>query len=698
MPEPMPPQSDRRLLLAGAAAFLALLFAAYSNHFQNSMHFDDWHTVSNNPYIRDLSNIPKFFTDGRTFSALPSNQSYRPLVTTSLAIDCKLAGGATTPLQMQWFHASTFFWYLVLLGCVYLLFARITNPPVALFATAVYGLHPVCAETVNYIIQRGDVYSTLGAVAGLVLYIYFPAARKTGAYLAPVVIGSLAKPPALMFLPILFVYLMLFENADAERTQWRGALLKCVPAGVVCLLAGLLGVVMTPKTFRTGGGDTLQYWMTQPIVILHYVKSFFLPTELSADTDRALVTNVFSEPSVIGLAFLALLAWMIVRYWRERPIAFGLLWFVIALAPTSLTPLAEVENDHRMFFPYVGLTIAVCWAAKRIIESNRIARIFAPIAAAVTLLACTVGTYQRNEVWHTEETLWRDVAEKSPRNGRGLMNYGLTLMNRGDYAGALDYFHRAELYTPNYSTLKLNEGIAYAGSGDQVQAEAYFRRALQLAPADAQPLYFYARWLGQHGRLPEAAALLQQAIQANPALMEARYLLMQAYSDQGDSIRLSALAHDTLRLFPTDQTAAAFAKNGPRPVAQAMLMPSPSGMPAAQATPPNSPASQGSAPAGAPVNRQQPTAEDYLNLSLTLEQSGKHAECIAAAEQALKIRPGYAEAYNNIAAANESLGRWDEAIHAAEKALELKPDFQLARNNLQYSLNQKRIQSVLPRK
>ena len=39
---------------------------------------------------------------------------------------------------------------------------------------------------------------------------------------------------------------------------------------------------------------------------------------------------------------------------------FGLLWFVIALAPTSsFIPLAEVMNDHRMYFPYVGLVLAV---------------------------------------------------------------------------------------------------------------------------------------------------------------------------------------------------------------------------------------------------------------------------------------------------------------------------------------------------
>jgi hypothetical protein len=77
---------ERKLtILAGLGLVLAIL-AAYSNHFRNSFHFDDAHTIVNNAAIRELRNIPLFFRDATTFSALPSNQSYRPLVSTLLAI------------------------------------------------------------------------------------------------------------------------------------------------------------------------------------------------------------------------------------------------------------------------------------------------------------------------------------------------------------------------------------------------------------------------------------------------------------------------------------------------------------------------------------------------------------------------------------------------------------------------------------
>src|ERR1700759_1586997 len=86
-----------------AALALIAICAAYANHFHNSFHFDDSHTIQDNVYIRDLHNIPRFFTDATTFSSLPSNQTWRPIVSTSLAIDYHLAHGYNT----LWFHIST---------------------------------------------------------------------------------------------------------------------------------------------------------------------------------------------------------------------------------------------------------------------------------------------------------------------------------------------------------------------------------------------------------------------------------------------------------------------------------------------------------------------------------------------------------------------------------------------------------------
>src|SRR3984893_7179055 len=136
----------------GCSLLLLTLVAAYSNHFQNSFHFDDAHTIETNSAIRELRNIPLFFRDATTFSSLPSNQSYRPLVATLLAIDYSLGHG----LQPFWFHLSIFALFIALVLLVAFFVYRLIDLPtdgfavadtlwIALGAAALYGLHPANA-------------------------------------------------------------------------------------------------------------------------------------------------------------------------------------------------------------------------------------------------------------------------------------------------------------------------------------------------------------------------------------------------------------------------------------------------------------------------------------------------------------------------------------------------------------------------
>lgn len=670
------PANPHRKSLIGMLLVLLAVAAAYSNHFQNSFHFDDWHTVVGNVSIQNVRNLPRFFVDPALFSTLATHQVYQPVTSATLAIDYWLGGG----LNPLYFHLLTFVWFLFMLVLLFLLFQRImdltdqhpSNWQFALLATACYGLHPAIAETVNYIIQRADIYSTLGVVAGLALYIYWPASRKWGWYMLPALVGMLAKAPALMFPLILLAYVCLFE-LPGTRGFSRVALKPTLPAFLTTTAAALLILKMTPAQFTPGASSALLYRATQPFVAWHYFRSFFLPTELSADTDWAPVSGIFSTDAILGFVFVAVLlalALHAARHAQSRPIAFGIVWFFLAQVPTSLQPLAEVTNDHRMFFPFIGLALAAVWSL-RLLLFQKTSRLTthpllvraAWIAAACILIVAAVGTWQRNRVWHSEESLWRDVTLKSPKNGRGLMNYGLTQMSKGDYATALRYFEQARIYTPNYSTLEINIGIANGGLGREHEAESHFLRALALAPGDADPHYYYGRWLSSQGRAAQSITELETALQASPNNIDARRLLMQTYFEQHQWDQLRRVANDTLRLDPDEVSARRFLASA-----------------------------QTRAQDIAAAEREMhsaPSVDGLINLSLLYYQDAKYPECIRAAQRALQLNPASAEAYNNIAAAYNSMAMWDDGIQAAKEATRLKPDFQLARNNLEYAIERK---------
>jgi tetratricopeptide (TPR) repeat protein len=622
---PTHPSHTRTLL----AALLLAVALTYANSLHNDFHFDDFHTITDNPAVRSLGNVPRFFTDATSFSVLPANRTYRPVVSTSLALDYALGHGYN-PVA---FHISTLLVFLLLLCMLFQLYRRTlsaiagekqTAAYAALFATAWYGLHPALAETVNYVIQRGDIYAALGVVGSLAFFACRPNLRRTGLYLLPFLFGVLSKPPAIVLPALLFAWVLYFERAPANNLR-RAALLT-LPSLLTGIAAMALQSAMTPRSFSPATISRAAYLLTQPYVLLRYFGSFFLPIHLNVDTDLQPFTTL-TPAALAGLLFLVVLIAAIVLTARReplRPISFGLLWFLVANVPTSIYTLSEVENDHRMVLPFIGLTLAVTWSLTLLVQRLTAQRArTAMLAAGILLLAASAyGTVQRNIVWRTDASLWLDDTLKSPHNGRGLMNYGLTQMATGDYPRALEYFTRALRYTPNYPTLEINLGIVYGALHSSALAEQHFQRAIVLAPADDQTHFYYGRWLFETGDLNAALPQLREAVRLNPARLPPHELLAQA----------EAQLHTQ--------------------------------------TP-----------------RQQ--ADNLINLSLARYQQQDFPGTIAAARQALQLDSQSALAWNNIAAAEASLTHWDAAIAAADRALQLQPNFQLARNNRAWAVSEK---------
>lgn len=666
----------------GILLMMLLCTIPYANHFQNGFHFDDSHTIQNNAYIRNIHNIPLFFKDGSTSSTLPQNQSYRPVTTTSLALDYWLGGD----YYLFFFHLSTFLLFLIQGWLMVKFMSRIfnitadnnqQNAIIALIAATFYLLHPAIAETVNYVIARADIQSTFGVVLAFVLYQYSLLCRKYYLYLLPVIVGALAKPPSVMFAPMFLVYLLFFEEGlgllDIFRLskfkQVINTLKRAAPAFAVCALTYWFLDSMTPKTWEAGGTSSTQYLITQPVVIAHYFQMFFVPTQLSADSDWALLPGINDWRFFAGVAFVLtmfVIAMVTSQKKTLRPISFGIVWFFLALLPTSsIIPLAEVLNDHRMFFPFVGLLISVSWTIALLAERwtpwisqhmRHYKAVFATLLVLV-LTACAYGTWQRNKVWYDEDSLWHDVAIKSPNNGRGLMNYGLSKMAQGDYVTAAVYYQRALKLLPNYFSLYVNLGILKAATGHDEEAREYFEKGQAYGSGYPDAYSYYGRFLNSRGLYKEAIPKLLSALKLSPANTFARMQLMEAYQNTRNWDKLKKLARSTLQLEPNNAEAKGYL--------QAAV---------ARKSKPDIEADE---------VRKTPWADKYLALSLAYYNAGRFQDCIDACNQALLLKPDFVAAYNNICASYNKLRQWDNAIAAGKKGLALEPDNQLLKNNLQ---------------
>jgi tetratricopeptide (TPR) repeat protein len=676
----------RRFL--AVAAVVALFLAAYANSWRSAFHFDDAHVVESNPAIRSLGTVGRLFTDARTFSSLPANQTYRPVVSLSLAVDYAVARAATgNGLDPRAYHATQ----LVLLALTAALLGALARrlygaaardepalgrwaPAAALVAAALFAVHVGNTQVGNYISARSESLSAIGLLGAMLLYLRGGAWRRFHLYLVPMALGALAKPPAVMFAPLLLLWKLLEEEeigpgtlrTRAGRAAVRRAALGALPAFVAAAALYAFVEGMNPPGQTYGGGDRLQYMWTQAWISVRYVGLFFFPTQLSADSDWKLLPSPLDPRVGVGIALLAVSlwgAWRAARARVTRPIAFGIAWFWIGLAPTAVVPLAELTNDHRPFLGFLGLTLAVVWGVvlllRRVAPVAQAPRLAGGVAV-ILLLAHAAGTRARNRVWATEATLWADVVRTSPGNARGLMNYALTAMREARYVEARAMLDSAARLAPDYPLVFVNLGVAASGAGDTAAAAASFLHALALDSTGVDAHRYYGRWLASRGRAPEALAQYARAVQGRPQDVQARgerLLLLVAADARGGA---AEEARAILALDPTDATARAIAAGHP------------SVDPAAAGSPPHGP------------------SERWYLKGWELTQAGRHAEAVQAYREAVASDSSNATAWNNLGWSLGKLGFFDAAEPALARAVDLEPANALARNNLAWVRSMRR--------
>jgi hypothetical protein len=508
------------------------------------------------------------------FSTEPSHWGLRPIVSISLAFDYWLSGG----LDTFYFQLSTFIWFVFIGTLLYFVYKKLLQQAIfcewtdymALLLAGWYTLHTANAETINYIISRSDVLSTFFILLSFAIYILAPNKRKYYIYIIPAVIGVFAKETVLTLVIILFFYINLFEKKLSLADHFKKKNFPVILKTIVTLLP-LFFCVATMQYYTLSKmqstSDIANPWghyvLTQSYVWVRYVIAFFIPVNLSADSDWGVIANPFDERIIVGLIFIVALVYTIFKTSSKketRPISLGLIWFSVSLLPTSLAPFAEVTNDHRMFYAFIGLTMAsgnyiLLFTQKikgtdgKIIKLQRL--VFACLFAVICFNA--YGVYQRNKVWKNETTLWYDVTVKSPANGRGLMNYGLTQMSIGNYDEANIYFQKALVYVPYYSALYINIAILKGATNKKQEADENFKKAIQFNIASYEPYYFYAGYLKDNHRFEEAEQIALKAVELNPYITSPLNMLAYIYVETKKWDKLVVTAHKILAILPTDE-------------------------------------------------------------------------------------------------------------------------------------------------
>ena len=212
---------------------------------------------------------------------------------------------------------------------------------------------------------------------------------------------------------------------------------------------------------------------------------------------------------------------------KNKPLCFFVLFFFIALAPTSnlFILIGSAMSERFMYLPAIGLTGCAVGLVR--VFARRYSRLAASrvlnakilwAAAAIVCLALGARTYARNFDWHDEATLWTSVTEVNPDDALAHLNLGSALLEiPGRVPDAISEYQRAVQIYPNYAEAHNNLGAILLQSGRTAEAVAEYQAAVRLDPDYPDAHSNLGSALSRiPGRLPEATAELETAVRLDP--------------------------------------------------------------------------------------------------------------------------------------------------------------------------------------
>ena len=416
----------RDAAIVGGAAL-----AAYANAIYASFQFDDFDVVVYDPRVQSVK---------AWWTSMPG---MRPWLKLSYALNHASGGGVAI------FHAVNLTIHAAAAVCILLLLRKLAGQfvandrdaaVVALVGATVFALHPVQTEAVTYVCGRSASLSALACLLSVLAWVEGRQRRSPALtdVISPLLfaIALGVKESAVVLPAALFLWRAVDPSSDRTRDRVAG-----IAAHLVVLAGATISFALIPVYRRffavsLGLRDAATNLRTQAIAVWYLLGQFVRIDRLNADPTLPTFTSwTFSAAmAVAAVTALAIAGVSAVR--RRPPIAFGILWFLIWLAPTcTVLPRLDVANDRQLYLAIAGPAWLCGLAAAAIMRSHPRAGL---AGCVVLLLGLGTATVVRNRVYATEVTFWEDVAKKSPQNARAFNNlgYAYALVGRNDEAAA----------------------------------------------------------------------------------------------------------------------------------------------------------------------------------------------------------------------------------------------------------------------
>jgi tetratricopeptide (TPR) repeat protein len=615
---------------------VAATLLAWHGSLEGAFVFDDLGHIVRNPELHSLARPGRLLTG-----------TSRPLLKLSLAANYALGG-----LQVFGYHVVNLAIH-VLAGLALFGVVRPTwrapgrprgaapraaaAPWLAAAVALLWLLHPLQTQAVTYVVQRGEALMGLAALTTLYCATRAAQGRRPHAWGAAAVLacalGMGSKEVMVVVPPLVLLHDRTFlAGSFAAALRRRPALYAglaatwLVPFWLIGVETLFRGEFARPDLPTPGA---LEYALTQPRVVLHYLRLAVWPAPLCFDygwPPARSAAEILPAALVVAAALLAG-AWLL---WRGSWLGFLAAWFFGILAPTSsFLPIQDLAVEHRMYLPLaapIALVVVLGYAA--LAPAGRWRPWLGGAAVALLAIALGLATAARNRDYRDEVALWRSVVAAAPRNARAYYNLGTVLRRRGELDAAIAALRRSLELAPDRAPAHYNLANALKQRGDLDAAISHYRSALALSPGHGAARVNLANALRARGDDEEAIREYRRALESDPDDAAAHYNLAVALEARGHLDEAIAHYRRSLELRPASASA-------------------------------------------------------HNNLGNALRAQGDLDGAIEQYRLALAFDPRHARAHYNLGRALEQAGRGEQALEQYRKAVAIDPGYTRARERLE---------------
>jgi tetratricopeptide (TPR) repeat protein len=195
---------------------------------------------------------------------------------------------------------------------------------------------------------------------------------------------------------------------------------------------------------------------------------------------------------------------------------------IVALYP-SIADHWLFTPEHNFYAPLAGMAVLATLALERGVLQRRAPwRSLALAAAGAIVVVWSARTVLRTFDWRDEPRLFRNAAVSGSASPRVWFNYGNVLFRDGTVTEAVAAYRRALQLAPHDAEAWINLGVALQRQDQLADAIAAYRRAETLAPPSALLLENLGTALLARGEIGAARAAFTKALALDPQRRTAR--------------------------------------------------------------------------------------------------------------------------------------------------------------------------------